>query len=209
MKIGIKEILISTMAVTLISAPVYAESLFRTGVSKNVYPSQPRSLFSSMKAKTIGDLVTIIVDQNTDISDQMNFSSANSSSITDNFTTILEDILPGKGVFHNIDGYGGDNSVGNSASVTRTATFSDTITAQVIQILPNGNLVVQGKKVSVNNGEKFDLVVSGIVDPRLIDNTGSIESNLIANFQIAILGDGSISRAENEGKMNKFFKLFF
>ena len=76
-------------------------------------------------------------------------------------------------------------------------------------MLPNGNLMVQGKKTLVNGAERVDLLVSGVVDPRFIDQKGQVYSKNVANFQFALAGKGAVSRAGNEGIINRAVKYLF
>ena len=75
--------------------------------------------------------------------------------------------------------------------------------------MPNGNLLVQGKKTLVNANERVDLLVSGIVDPRWIDQQGEISSNQVANLQFAMSGAGTVSRGQNEGILYRFMRYIF
>ena len=83
------------------------------------------------------------------------------------------------------------------------------MTTQVVQVLPNGNLVIQGKKVTINAGEKTQVVISGIIDPRFITNAGTVQSQHIANLQLAVVGNGTISRYDSESIMNRVFNHLF
>ena len=94
-------------------------------------------------------------------------------------------------------------------SSNRNLTFQNSITAQVVQLLPNGNLMVQGKKTLVNANERIDLLVSGIVDPRFINEQGYIDSSNVANLQFALNGKGSTSRLNNEGIVNRVIRYLF
>ena len=216
MKLCTVKNLILAAVIVGITSPVYAESLFRINVSDNIYPNQPRSLYSSVKAKNIGDLVTILVNETSSISDDLKLSVKKSSSTTDNFSGTMNKIIPQsiKKLFPtdevpNVDNFGGGTSVGNSASISRKTNMTQTIMAQVVQVLPNGNLVVQGKKSAINAGERVDMIVSGIVDPRLISSTGTIDSSKVANLQVAVTGKGTISRSDNDGTMNKIIRYFY
>ena len=108
-----------------------------------------------------------------------------------------------------ISTFGGKNEVKNTGGSTNTVRFSDRIAVQVIQQMPNGNLVVQGKKTLVNANEREDLIVSGVVDPRWINSSGEVYSRNVANLQFAVVGKGSVSRSNNEGIINKFIRYLF
>ncbi|MGD9580044.1 MAG: flagellar basal body L-ring protein FlgH [Vampirovibrionia bacterium] len=189
--------------------PANSESLFRAGVSQSVSPVTPRSYYAGMRATMVGDLVTILIDEKSSVSNSISLKSNKKNSVTDNWSSILDKILPGKGVVPNVDGWGGSSDVSNSATIKRANELSQVVMAQVVQVLPNGNLVVQAKKSIVNSGERNDIILSGIVNPRLIDGNGQISSQYVANLQLAIVGKGTVSRSESDGVMNKFLRLLF
>ncbi len=206
----VRKFLIAVIAITSIMS-VYnsakAESLFTLGATQS-YASSPKSLFAGVRAMGIGDLVSIVVEENLSSTDSMAYNSGKSSNTVDNFTTYLKQWLP----FYNLDSannFGGSNDVENSASTSRVLAFGDTISAQVVQMLSNGNLVVQGKKTLVSNNERVDLVVTGVIDPRWINASGQISSTNVANLQFALSGRGSVSRGQNEGIINRVIKYLF
>jgi len=202
------KILIMIAVLSAANAPVFAESLFRTGISQGVYYTQPRSLFNTVKAKSIGDVVTVLIEEDSSATSEVKLDIANTSSAEDAFTPILNTLFK-TDKFKSLDGYGGNTTTANQAKVVRTTKSTDTITAQVIQLLPNGNLVIQGKKVAINSGEKAEVLISGIVDPRFITNSGEVSSKYIANFQFAVVGKGTTSSSDSEGIMNKFMNVLF
>lgn len=184
-----------------------AESLFALSTSQN-YNASPKSLFAGVRAMGIGDLISIKIEESLRTTDTMAYNSDKSSNTVDNFTTYIKNWLP----FYKIDpanNFGGQNIVENSANTTRNLAFGDTISTQVVQMLSNGNMMVQGKKTLVNNNERVDLIVTGVVDPRWIDQNGQISSTKVANLQFALSGRGSLSRGQNEGVINRVIKYLF
>ena len=208
MKRKISEISLIIIVLSVIGAPVFAESLFRTGISQGVYYTQPRSLFSTVKAKSIGDVITVLIEEDSSAASEVKLDIQNKSDAKDAFTPILNSVFK-TDKFTSLDGYGGTSTTGNDAKITRTTKTTDVITAQVVQILPNGNLVIQGKKTAINSGERAEVLLSGIVDPRFITNSGQISSKYIANLQFAVVGKGTTSSSDSEGIVNKFMKYLF
>lgn len=203
-----KKLLVSTLILmTMIALPaVQAESLFTLGAQQQ-YQGTPRSLFGGVQARQIGDLISIVMDENITLNDNLAYSSEKSSTTVDTFTTFLNKWfgLSLKGT----DGFGGSNEVSNSAVGSRAMKLGDKIACQVVQQLPNGNLSVQGKKTIVNGNERMDFIVTGIVDPRWLNVNGEIFSYNVSNLQFALSGRGSISRSQNEGIFNRFVKYLF
>ena len=197
--------LIALLALTTVS--VNAESLFTLGATQH-YQGVPRSLFGGVQARQIGDLISIIMSENISVNDNLSYSSKKESSTTDTFTSYL------KSWFHlsplkSADGYGGTNDVSNSATGSRAMALGDKVAVQVVQQLPNGNLNVQGKKTIINGNERMDFIVTGVVDPRWLNENGEIYSYRVANLQFALSGRGAISRSQNEGIFNRFIKYLF
>lgn len=202
-----KKILVVFMILMSTAVTVNAESLFTLGASQN-YAGTPRSLFGGVQAHQIGDLLSIIMQENVTVSDNLSYASTKSSNTVDSFTSFLKDWLHLSSL-KSSDGYGGTNEVSNSANGARQMAFGDRIAVQVIQQLPNGNLSVQGKKTLVNGNERMDFIVTGVVDPRWLNVDGEIYSYNVSNLQFALSGRGNISRNQNEGIFNRFIKYLF
>lgn len=193
--------------VVLTTIGVNAESLFTLGATQH-YQGVPRSLFGGVQARQIGDLISIIMSENISVNDNLSYSSQKESNTTDSFTSYIKNWLH-LSPLKSSDGYGGSNEVTNSATGSRAMALGDKVAVQVVQQLPNGNLNVQGKKTIVNGNERMDFIVTGVVDPRWLNENGEIYSYRVANLQFALSGRGSISRSQNEGIFNRFIRYLF
>jgi flagellar L-ring protein precursor FlgH len=208
MKKIIKKNLITILVLTLMTLSVKAESLFTLGASQTYAPI-PKSLYGGVQARSVGDLLSIIMEESVNIINDVGYSSNKESQTTDNFSGFFNTILGRNLINDNLGTFGGTNEVTNTASSSNKITFGDQIAVQVVQQMPNGNLLVQGKKTLVNANERTDLIVTGIVDPRWITSTGQVYSKYVANLQFAVSGRGSVSRSNNEGIINRFIKYLF
>ena len=200
--------IVTIMTIMSFCTAANAESLFTLSAAQQSSMYAPKSLFAGVRAMGIGDVVSIVVEESLTSKDTMAYNSAKSSNTVDNFTSTLKNWLK----FYKLESpnnYGGKNTVENSANSSRTVSFGDKITAQVVQLLSNGNLLVQGKKTLVNNNERVDLIVTGVIDPRWINASGEISSTKVSNLQFALSGRGSISRSSNEGILNRVIKCLF
>ena len=198
------------LALTLIIISTFtagAESLFSLNASQNAV-IEPRALYSSVRARGVGDLVSIVIDEAPSMSDTGTYSTSKSSSLAENFTNALNTIFKTslKGA---LDGTNGTLDVSGQTQMARSMVLTDTVVAQVVQVLPNGNLLVQGKKSLVNQNERIDLIISGIVDPKWINQSGEILSSQVANLQFAMNGAGTVSRGQNEGILDKAIRTIF
>lgn len=205
---SVKKSLITLLILISTAMCVQAESLFTLGASQTYAPA-PKSLFGGVQAKTVGDLLSIIMSETVTLGDSLSYNSSKKSATVDNFSGFINTLI-GRDVINNqLNNYGGSNKVETAGSSSRQMSFGDNVAVQVIQQMPNGNLVVQGKKTLVNGNERLDLIVTGVVDPRWITSTGQVYSKYVANLQFAASGRGSISRSDNEGIINRFVRYLF
>lgn len=198
-------IIMITMMLTAIS--VSAESLFTLGATQE-YVGAPRTLFGGVHARNVGDLITIVMEGTLSTTDTQTFSSTRESSTTDNFTKFLNNLF-GIDWFKDTNKYGGENEVSTNTSTGRQLTFGDKVAVQVTQQMPNGNLLIQGKKILVNGNERIDMIVTGLVDPRWINVAGEVSSTHVANLQFAVSGRGPAARGQNEGILNRVIRYLF
>ena len=203
----IKKLVITLCFVCIAGISANAESLFSLNATQSSF-IEPRPLYSSVRARNVGDLVTIVIDEVPTLTDSGVYETEKTSSILENLTGALNTIFKTnlKGA---LNGTNGTISVSGSTNTQRSLGIQDKVAVQVIQLLPNGNLLVQGKKTLVNANERVDLLVSGIVDPRWIDQQGEISSNQVANLQFAMSGAGTVSRGQNEGILYRFMRYIF
>ena len=163
-----------------------ANSLWRNG---------SRSFFKDQRAHQIGDLLTVTVN----ITDQANFANETQRS-----RKVTEDSghyrLPRQQPFDRNKrpprplADRGRQLVGDGkGSILRQETLQTNIAAVVTQLLPNGNLVVEGKQEVRVNYEKRELIVAGIVRPEDIQSDNTIDSSKIAQARIAYGGHGQIT----------------
>jgi flagellar L-ring protein precursor FlgH len=165
-----------------------ANSLWRNG---------SRAFFKDQRAARIGDLLTVTVN----ITDKANIAnetqrsrtSKEDSGITDfiGARTLGEQarkVLPGR--ILTADSVASTDGKG---SVNRQEALQTNVAAVVTQVLPNGNLVVEGKQEIRVNYEIRELIVAGIVRPEDIQSDNTIDSSKIAQARIAYGGRGQIT----------------
>ncbi|MFT4251940.1 MAG: flagellar basal body L-ring protein FlgH [Caulobacter sp.] len=170
-----------------------ANSLWRVGA---------RAFFNDQRANRVGDIVTVLIE----IDDSASTSNTTKSSRTStgsagvsNFFGLessLGKVLPG--------GFDPSNAVNSSSgfsnagagSVSRSEKISLTIAAVVSQVMPNGNMVIQGTQEVKTNNELRQLTVAGIVRPEDISSANTIKHTQMAEARISYGGRGDISRVQ-------------
>ena len=195
------------LSLILSTSMVSAESLFSLNASQSSN-IEPKALFSSVRARGIGDLVSIVIDEAPNMQDTGTYQTQKQSSVAENLTKAFNSIF-NTSFKDALNGTEGNLSVGGETTLSRALTLTDKVVAQVVQVLPNGNLLVQGKKSLVNQNERLDLIISGIVDPKWINQSGEINSSHVANLQFAMNGAGTVSRGQNEGILDRTIRTIF
>ena len=200
-----KRIIFGLILISTLSAG--AESLFSLNASQSAL-IEPKALYSTVRARGVGDLVSIVLEESPRFNDVGTYTASKSSTLAENFTKAINTIFKTK-LKDALNGTNGDLDVAGSTQMQRNMSITDTVVAQVVQVLPNGNLLVQGKKSLVNQNERVDLIVSGVVDPKWINQSGEINSSHVANLQFAMNGVGTVSRGQNEGIINRAIRTVF
>jgi flagellar L-ring protein precursor FlgH len=164
-----------------------ANSLWRNG---------SRSFFKDQRAHQIGDLLTVTVN----ITDQANFANETQRSRTNTEDSGVTDFLGSKLLTGNLSKVfpgrfltdDSKSSTDGKGSIVRQETLTTNVAAVVTQLLPNGNLVVEGKQEIRVNYEIRELIVAGIVRPEDIQSDNTIDSSKIAQARISYGGRGQI-----------------
>jgi len=173
------------------------------------------SLFEDYRARRVGDILTVRLEEETTAEKESETTviKNNRNEIVNPtvFGTTPQFDLPSQlplantkdnnlafsvGSNHNFIG-AGDSDLSN--------TLEGDISVSVVEVLPNGNMVVRGEKVmTINQGNEY-IRISGMISPRDIDANNSISSKRIADVQIAYVGDGPVNDANVMGWLGRFF----
>jgi flagellar L-ring protein FlgH len=156
-----------------------------------------RAFFKDQRASHVGDILTVTVN----ITDKANIANETQRSRTNKEDSGVTDfagskllgstaakVLPGR--LLTADSTASSDGKG---SVQRQEALQTNVAAVVTQVLPNGNLVVEGKQEIRVNFEIRELIVAGIVRPEDIQSDNTIDSSKIAQARIAYGGRGQLS----------------
>jgi len=169
--------------------------------------SSYRPAFEDRRARMVGDTVTIQIVESLAAS-QVSKSTLNRNSALD--TSVSTIPLPGiLGDLGNLQASAKTNTDFSGKGGTEAAnTFTGSITATVIDVQPNGHLVVTGEKqIGVN--QNVDVMrFSGTIDPRLLQPGSVINSTQVANVRVESRGRGAQGEAQTVGWLSRFFLNF-
>lgn len=197
--------------IVLFGTSSWAESLFQAGIQYQAQSAYtPRSLYAQPRPGRVGDLITINIDETTTNDVTNNTTLNNKQDLTENSTSMLSRIIQSvtglRGIIPSLNGLSNEKKTSITAKTKRNFTYQDKITCQVVQILPNGSLMIQGKKLLGGNTEKQILYVSGIVNPYYLDTDNQIDSTKVANLQLETVGRGNLSNEQHQSFINRLFR---
>lgn len=164
----------------------------------SLWQSGSRTFFKDQRARAIGDILTVKVE----ISDKAAFDnssertrkSSDSTGVGGALGTAIDKIaLPAGTSSSDLASTEGASSYKGTGTIDRSESLSTNVAAVVTQLLPNGNLVIEGRQEVRVNYEIRELVVAGVVRPEDIAADNTIESTKIAEARISYGGRGQIS----------------
>ncbi len=163
----------------------------------SLFRSDAKGFFKDQRASKIGDIVTVIVtiDDSAQIGNTTSSSrtSSNEAGLGGALGSIFNSVAPADVTADAAIGTTSGITNQGNGSVNRSERLTTQVAAVVTQVLPNGNLVIEGHQEVRVNFEVRDLVVAGIVRPEDIGSSNTIDSSKIAEARIAYGGRGQIT----------------
>lgn len=163
-----------------------------------------RPLFEDRKARYVGDTLTVTITENTSASVKSNASASRDGSIKAGVTG-LSGLPIGKSLAGLDINATDTNTFSGKGEGANNNVFTGTMTATVIEVLPNGNLLVSGEKQLAIGHQTEYVRVSGVVNPSFVDSTNTIPSSKIADARIEYKSAGYMSEAQVMGWLARFF----
>ena len=189
----------ATIASTMVAEPpapspaASANSLWRPGA---------RAFFVDQRASRPGDILTVSIE----IDDSATLSNSTDSSRTNatkggvphffGLEKTLGKVMPAAFDPASAIEQSGNTTSQGAGSVKRQEKISMTVAAVVTGVLPNGNLIIQGRQQVKTNNELRDLTIAGIVRPQDISSSNTIRHSQIAEARIYYGGRGDLSRVQ-------------
>ena len=154
------------------------------------------NLFQDNRARNVGDIVTLIVNEST-VENEREQRQQNKTNSFNGTATVF-----GTPTVANSAGNFARTFAG-SAQFTGGRTFADRIALTVVDVMPNGNLVVEGFRSRVTLGEERVLRITGVVRVQDIAAGNVVQSGSLANARLSYLGRGPTSRQINQNFLGR------
>ena len=168
-------------------------------------PASSRSLFEDYRARRVGDVLTVILQERTDASKKAGTATKKSSNVDMPSPTIMGRKITRGGVPILETQIKGKVDFAGEGTSSQSNSLKGNITVSVSQVLPNGNLVVRGEKLLYLNQGSEVVRIRGIVRPADISASNTIYSTQIANAEITYKGKGVVADSNEAGWLTRFF----
>ena len=193
-----KKYLAATLAALCVASAVVAGS---------TWPESGRSMFADHKAYDVGDIVTVIVEEGSELSSTAG-SSLSKSSATEGAINTLDvpksagapKVFPGD--MPAVD-YEASRSFNGNGTYTLKDSIKTSLSAVVVEVLPNGNLMIEGARFRESVDEKVHIRISGIVRPEDITADNTVPSTAVAQGKIVFDSMGPVARSSRRGWLDR------
>jgi len=184
-----------------------AAMIILAAVMSGMADTRSFSLYGDKKAKKIDDVITVLVSEDAQALNKTKTGTSNTTDVglqTGASATGLMRFLPNWS-------FSGKNNVDfrGNGETSRQGQLTAKVTARVVEVHDNGNLLIQGSKMVEINNEKETIHVSGIIRPEDIGADNTIFSYDIADAKITYTGDGTTNEAQKPGVFTRFFTWLF
>lgn len=181
----------------LILAPVVAGVALATVRADNIWDRRdPRyaNLFQDNRARNIGDILTVLINESTASNDREQRAQDKTNSANGSIN-VFGQSSEGDASFR--------RRFNGSAQLTTDRRFQDRLAVTVVDVMPNGNLVVEGFRSRVVAGEERVLKITGVVRVQDIGSGNVVQSTSLANARVSYLGRGPMSRTVNQNFLGR------
>lgn len=182
----------------------------------SIWPGATSSntFFTDFRARYVGDIVTIEIAEKTEAKKEASTSTGRESSMDASVTKFFgmpldfNTRIMGEPFSPEVKG-GYVNSFNGSGSTERKGEIVATISARVVEVLPNGNLVIEGKKETKVNNENQYIIISGVIRPEDISEKNTISSDKIADLRLELSGYGVINDKQRPGWLTRILDVIW
>src|ERR1700733_6139158 len=166
---------------------------------------QQMELFSDLKARRVGDLLTITLNEVTAASKNAVTKTTKTTTVANSAPTVFGQSLTLHGAPLLSNTLNGADSFDGEGSSTQGNSLAGSLTVTVVAVQGNGNLVVQGDKtLKLNQGDEF-VHISGVIRTADIATNNTVTSDKLADARISYSGKGVVDSSNHMGWLARFF----
>lgn len=175
------------------------------------------TIFLDYKARRIGDVVIVNIVETSSASNSSQNSTQKTTTNNSSVTAMMglplnfgsNNFLGSGSGFQPSIGTSTNNSHSGQGSTVKSDKITATIAARIVDIMPSGNLVIEGNREIIIDQEKQTITLKGIVRQKDIDATNVVASTAIADAQITYSGAGTTSSATKKGWFSRVLDIIW
>jgi flagellar L-ring protein precursor FlgH len=177
----------------------------------SLWPAEATGMTADHKAGHTGDILTVVVQESANASSTQNKEATRKSSVND---AVQQFIFPAAtsglgthaGQLPSFQVSGSSDYTGGG-QVSNSQTVSSQAAVLVTDVLPNGNLVIEGVRLVSFSGETQYVVLHGLVRPDDIASNNTVLSSNIAEARVEFVNKGALTQAENPGWLSRIYEF--
>lgn len=189
------------VALLLMGTVAQAGSIFKEARANST------GLFDDFKAKQVGDVVTILIVESNSASESSQVDTQKEHDFDFSLTNLFgagSKLFPGaEGDTLTAGKFKGSNDFGGKAETKNSGRVTAQLAGVVKEVLPNGNLLIEGRRTIFMNKEQKNIILTGIVRPKDIDSSNTVRSTFIADAAITFEGFGEVTTHSQPGWLSR------
>lgn len=199
----IRPVALTALVITVLPLTGHSQSLWQPGVSQ--------SMFADKRACHVGDIITVLIEENTTASKNDETKTEKQSSLSAAISSFL--YPQSAGGFLSYKGkmpamaYNSDHKHDGTGSINDSQQVVAKIAVRIIDVLPDGNYVVEGRRETAFGGERQTVLLHGIVRAYDVQADNTIYSYNIADASIQIVGRGTITESTRKGWFDRIWDI--
>lgn len=172
--------------------------------------SGERSMYSDRKASRVGDILTVIVQESAATQSSQSKKTNSAANVDAGveqflFPAAISRFGTHKGALPSIK-LGGSNDFNGGGEVNNKQSLNARAAVMVTDVLPNGNLVIQGVRRVVSAGETQHVVLHGVIRADDVSSGNTVFSSNIADAKVEFINEGSLTDAQKKGWLAKLYE---
>lgn len=179
-------------------------SVFAVGSvdARSLWSDRGWTMFSDKKARNVGDILTIVINESTTQTATKSRSNSKEGSVT---------LGSGSGIFKFLvaAAASGSDEFTATGTASDTSTFNGQITVTVIEVLPNDNMVVEGTQSIWQNRDEHKITLRGVIRRDDVTMNNTVPSTRVANATIKFDGKGPLNAKQRQGILTQIFNILF
>lgn len=170
--------------------------------ARSLWSDRGWTMFSDKKARNVGDILTIVINESTTQTATKSRSNSKEGSVT---------LGSGSGIFKFLvaAAASGSDEFTATGTASDTSTFNGQITVTVIEVLPNDNMVVEGTQSIWQNRDEHKITLRGVIRRDDVTMNNTVPSTRVANATIKFDGKGPLNAKQRQGILTQIFNILF